>query len=355
MRVQKLAAGAAAALLIATGVASAGPLTYNNVNLESMGIYKSVELPGNPQTGLYGSTFDTGFHQLPIQLQSGTLLLIPIQSMTWASGTQDSSGHKVPGVGGISSTAELIRPFTILPQAMQPADPHYKLGFDMFIPAMVTVHSDTGAPVGTGVGGSGLGDISAGPSLLLLGFGNSFVQASGDVEVLFDLPTGSYNAQHIFNVGSNEVALSAFAIPILTFPTLNNLYSDTLIEYTHTISGNNDFVVAGSSGLNQLLTGKPSGNYSTGDLFTFNTDLLYPVLPDLAIGPSLAIEDQTTNDSWNGSTVHNSGQFAAGAGAGFQYRRPGINFQVKYITTFSAENMPRYNIIWAQLSLPFAL
>lgn len=355
MRILKLGTGAAAACLLTAGMAVAGPLTYEGVNLQQMGIFKSVALPGDPQTALYGLTFDTGFHQIPEDIPGGTLLLFPLEDMLWASGTQDSSGHKVPGVGSISSTAEILRPFTILPQALQPADPHFKLGFDLIVPAMVTVHSDANGPVGSGVGGSSVGDISAGLGMLLLGFGNSAVKFSGDVEAVFDFPTGSYNDQHIFNVGSNEFAISALGVSILTFPTLNNLYSSTLLEFTHTISGNSDFVIGASSGLNQLLTGRASGTYTTGDLFTINTDLLYPVTPTLAIGPSLAVEDQLSDDTWNGATVHNSGQFAAGAGVGFQYRRPGINFQVKYINTFSAENMPKYNVIWAQFSLPFAL
>lgn len=354
MRVVKFAAKSMAAYFVSAGMALAGPLTYQGVNLEQMGLYKSAGLPGDIQVGLYGSTFDTGFHVIPEDIQGGTILLFPIEGMLWASGTQDSSGHKVPGIGSISSTAENIRPFTVLPDSMQPANPHFKMGFDMIIPAMVTVHSDAHGPVGEGIGGSGLGDISTGPAVLIVGYGNSYVRFSGAIETLFDLPTGSYNQEHIFNVGSNEFGFSTYGVAVMTFPKLDNLYSSTLMEYTHTISGNTAFV-AGTPALTQMLTGSPSGTYTTGDLFTFNTDLLYPVTPVLAIGPSFSFLDQVSDDTWNGATVHNSGQFAAGAGFGFQYRRPGMNFQVKYINTFTATNMPKYNVIAAQVSIPFEL
>lgn len=344
------------AQLILSVTAQAGQLTYRGINLQSLGIYKSSALPSDPGTSLYGLTFVTGFSDIPSGIPGNTLELFPIAGTNWSSGTYDSDGNKVQGVGKITATAEILRFLYVYPDALQPANTHIRLASDFVLPALVNVHVNIGGNSGSGLGGGNIGDISWAPiAVLFTGYGNSNVHFSTYLGALFNLPTGSYSENSAFNIGSNEYSMTVLANPIVTFPNFDHLFLDTEFQYTHTIRGNNRFRIGGNEAATLKLVGAPSSTYSTGDLFTINADVLVPVTPRLALGPSFAVLDQLTNDTWSGSTVSNSGEFLLGAGFGLQYRFNGINFQVKYLRSFHARNTPRYNTVWAQFSVPFGL
>jgi hypothetical protein len=156
-------------------------------------------------------------------------------------------------------------------------------------------------------------------------------------------------------MGNNEYFTTFYTNEVVNFTNLNNLFWDVQMHYTKVLRGNNDFELGASPTLTELVTGHPVSRYKHGDLFDFSMDLLYPVTKSLAIGPSYSVLDQVTNDTWNGSTVKNSGEFGMAAGFGGQYRLPLGDVQLKYLRSFSVRNMPAYNIFIAKLVIPFFL
>ncbi len=354
--IRRASLGVLAAALSFSGAAHGAQLSYRGMNLEAMGIYKGDGLPTDPGTSLYGLTFDTGFSQIPTGLPGNTLLFFGIEAADWSNGTYDANGHRVPNVTGISSNAEIARFLYVFPDALQPYNPHVRLISDLVVPIMANVHvnaSSPGEPGGLGVGGASIGDISWAPvGFLFTGIGNSDIQFSTYLSALVDFPSGSYSNRDVFNIGSNEYSMTFLANPIITFPKLNNLYWDTEFQFTKVLRGNNNFLVGASPSLTAKITGANTSDYTNGSLLTINTDLLLPVTKNLAIGPSFSVLDQVSNDRWNGHAVENSGEFSMGAGFGFQYRFQKINFQVKYLRSFDVRNMPSYNTVWAQFSIP---
>ncbi len=342
------------ALLVVT--AQAKDLSYKHINLDAAGIHKGVALPSDPGTSLFGLTFVTGAEGLPEHLPTNALLLFPITDSQWANGSYDASGNKVEGVGNISANALILRGLYIWPKSLQPSSRHWMLSSDFVLPAMVNIHVNAGAPgtpKGLGVGGSSVGDISFAPvALVFKGYNYPSITVSGYIGLLINFPTGSYSKNNAFNVGSNEYSFTFLTNPIITFPHLN-LYWDQELQYTHTTIGNGSFVLDANPAANELYTGKPISRYTTGDLLTYNSDLLYKVSETLAVGPSMAVMSQLSNDKWNHVTVKNSKQYSLAVGLGLQYKRGPISFQVKYLDSVDAKNGPRYNTVWAQLSIPF--
>ena len=340
-----------------SSLAQAQHLAYKGIDLDAVGIHKGVQLPSDPGTSLFGLTFVTGAEGIREKLPTNAILFFPIVVSQWASGSYDASGKKVAGVGNISATALLLRPLYIWPAALQPHNKHLVLTTDFVLPAMVNIHVDAGppgTPQGVGVGGASVGDISFAPvALVWKGYKKPWIDFSGYVSVLFNFPTGSYSNKNVFNVGSNEKSFTVLTNPILTFSRLKKLYWDQELQFTHTMAGNDSFVLDANPLTNIAYTGLPMANYTTGDLLTYNTDVLYRLTKSFALGPSVAVMKQISDDTWNHIAVQNSSQFSVAPGVGLQYAHSGLNFQVKYIGSVSAKNGPRYNVVWAQFSIPF--
>ena len=340
-----------------SSLAPAQHLAYKSIDLDAIGIHKGVQLPSDPGTSLFGLTFVTGAEGIRENLPNNAVLFFPIVVSQWTSGSYDASGKKVEGVGNISANALLLRPLYIWPKALQPHNKHFVLTTDFVLPAMVNIHVDAGppgTPPGVGVGGASIGDISVAPvALVWKGYKKPSITFSGYVSILFNLPTGAYSSKHVFNVGSNEKSFTFLTNPLITFPHLKNLYWDQELQFTHTMAGNDAFVLDANPQANIAFTGRPMANYTTGDLLTYNADVLYRVTQNFAIGPSVAVMTQTSDDRWNHFRVENSGQFSVAPGVGLQYVRSPVNFQVKYIGSVSAKNGPKYSVLWAQFSIPF--
>jgi hypothetical protein len=346
---------AATSFALSAGGAWADPLSYNGFNLDAMGLHKSAALPVEPASSLFDLTFNTGGKQMPPTLQPNSLILFPILNASWASSAYDASGHKY-STGGITSNAEILRVVYTYPAWAQPANPHFRLFSDYIMPVMVNVHANFAGNTGAGVGGGSIGDISWAPiALFTLGYNSPNVTFSNCYDFVINFPVGSYSKDKEFNVGSNEYSFTMLLNPIFTFPKLNNFYVESQLHYTHVIGQNNDFRVVGSENLTAFLTGVPTSSYKTGDLFTANFDTAYPITDKLTFGPTFSVMDQLSNDQWNGQTVHNSGIFALGAGVSMQYQLKPLTFRVKYSRSFSVRNMPQYNVVWAEFSLPFRL
>jgi hypothetical protein len=336
--------------------AAAGPLTYQNINLQSsFGLYKSSGLPSNPGTSLFGLTEVTGFQQFPDNIPANTVIFFPIEEEDWADGTFDSTGHKVPGVAGITSNAILVRATYVYPNALQLPNPHIRLVSDLVLP-FVNAHVNLDNNSGSGLGGGSIGDILWCPlGALFTGHELNHTQFSAFLGLYFGLPSGSYSANNQFNIGSNQYSATLYTNEVFTFTNLNNLFVDLQMHYTKVLRGNNDFMAFASPDLTKAITGQPISSYKNGDVFDANVDALYPVTKNLAIGPSFSILDQVTNDTWNGTALKNDGEFGMAAGFGAQYRFPMASAQVKYLRSFDVRNMPAYNMFIAKLVIPFFL
>lgn len=332
-------------------------VSYKGINLDAAGIHKGVALPSDPGTSLFGLTFVTGSEGIREHLPTNAMLFFPIVVSQWANGSYDASGKKVEGVGNLSVNALLLRELYIWPKALQPPSNHWMFTSDFVLPAMVNIHVDAGAPgtpKGVGVGGASVGDVSFAPlAVVFKGYNYPSITASGYLGLLFNFPTGSYSKAAAFNVGSNAYSFTFLANPIFTFPRLKGLYWDNELQFTHTMAGNDSFVLGANPAANMEFTGKPISNYTTGDLLTFNSDLLYRLTKTFSVGPSMAVMSQTSDDSWDHNAVNNSKQFSLAPGVGLQYVRGPANFQIKYIGSIDAKNGPRYNTVWAQFSIPF--
>jgi hypothetical protein len=183
----------AAAILLSTitETATAAPLMYRGQNIEAMGLYKSSALPSNPGTSLFGLTEVTGFEQFPDDIPANTILLFPIEVADWTNGTYDASGHKVPGVAGITSSASLIRVSYVYPNALQLPNPHIRILTDLIVP-FVNVHINTVNNSGAGIGGSSIGDIMWSPlGALFTGLEQSPAQFSAFFGIYVGFPSGS--------------------------------------------------------------------------------------------------------------------------------------------------------------------
>jgi hypothetical protein len=348
---------AAAISLFSSGSALAGPLTYNGINLDAMGLHKSSALPGEPGAGLLGLTFNTGGVQAPPRFPANAILFFAIESAQWASSSYDAEGHKIHGAGGVAANAELLRFVYIYPDALQPNNPHLMLASDLVIPVMVNVHANIGDNSGIGAGGSGIGDIIWTPiALATMGYNSPSFTFFNLYDPLIEFPVGPYSRNKIFNVGNNEYTFAFLTNPVITFPKLNNLFFQSQLQYTHTLVGNNDFRLGGSPQLTAELSGTPTATYATGDLLTINSDLIFPITPKLNMGPTFSWMDQLTNDRWNNKTVKNSGIFALAAGVTMQYRvTPFLALRFRYLRSFDNRNMPQYNVVFADLAMPFLL
>jgi hypothetical protein len=338
--------------------AQADPLLYRGVNLESTyGLHKSSTLPGDPGASFFGVTEVSGGKTLPANIPGNSLFFLPGETANWASGSYDASGHRIKSSGGVTSNVESLRFIYVYPNFMQPANPHFRITSDLIVPVMVNVHANVPGNTGAGNGGGGTGDILWAPLAFVVGGeGNENVKWSNYSGVWFNFPSGHFSSSDTFNVGSNEYAFMLIEDPILIFPHLAGMYWNTQIDYAQVIRANNDFVVKANPAETALITGQPVSTYQTGKLLAINTDILFHVTPKLAIGPEFSMLDQLSNDTWNGSPVQNSGQFALGAGFGINYvLAHHIDVQVKYLRSFDVRNMPRYNVVIAKLGIPFEL
>jgi hypothetical protein len=335
-----------------TTAARSETLSYHGINLEQLGIYKSGALPPNPGGFLFGFTSPTGGRQYPDGLPGNTFLFSPINVIDWSDGTNDASGNKAPGVHGITAETFLIRLTYFLPDFFQPENRHIRLFSDIIVP-----YTHIGIDLGykaPGLTKGNLGDIYWTPlGALFTGLEGPPIGISSFIAVYFGFPSGAYSQTQPLNIGNNEYFTTLYTNECITLYNLNNLFLNIQMHYTHILQSNNNFSIAGSKSLTDLITGSSTASYNNGDIFDFNLDVLYPFTQRLVGGASFSVMRQISDDKLNGLTILNSGQSALAVGGSIQYALPYGLLQLKYLRSLQARNMPAYNSFVVNTLFPF--
>jgi len=338
--------------LVSTAVG--GGLNWKGVSLESYGLYKGGGLPLSP--GIFNTyAFPNGGKQLVEGVPPNLVLGVGIVNIYSANKLYDSSGDRVSGTHEIDALTFFPRIVYYYP--FQPNNPKIRLFTDFIVP-ISTIHANldlwsdlddsTGAvksywPHGAGAGGGGVGDIVWAPvALQWAGYGSENVKFSGFIDPLIIFPTGDYKKENLFNLGSNVYTLDFIVEYYLNFPKLGNYGGLQFHNFLcYTISGKNkDFVLFANPGFNQLVTGKTKSTYDTGDVFTANFDLNYPVSKVLTVGLNLCYIQQVTDDKLDGEKISDSKEMSLALGPNLYY----INgaFSISWRTSFEVKAENRF-------------
>ena len=337
------------ALSVGCTAVHAGNLMWRGVNLTAMGLYKGAGLPTSPADGLVGFNLMAG-DGLPANLPANSWLFAPVTNFTTANTLADSSGNSVPGRHDLD--AETFLAWTVYFYGKQPDNPHVRFGSQL-IASFTTVHANAdifgpGTPKGIGVGGGGFGDLFFAPFTVgVFGAGNDTVKYSVNNAIFVAFPTGNYNRNNAFSLGSNAYGITTFSEWWVNFPKFHNIQIHAFNIYMVNFNNSNFNTTA--------IDGQPTGSYRTGQQLILNYDVSYPFDGNkLRVGPLFSLLQQVTNDKLNGSTVYNSKEHVVATGAELYYSpNHSLNFSAKYFQDVSVRNTFKSKGFWFNVAYAF--
>ena len=262
-----------------------------------------------------------------------------------ANTLKDDSGNSVKLVDnkdiGIDQMVMFPRLLWVLP--WQPSNPHLRLTTDIILP-IVTVAASLNRQTGPEVGGGGVGDIQWAPLELVVAdvdlFGNGDVLWSSYETTPISFPSGRYNSNDLFNVGSNSYSFNFIFENWFNFPKLGphgGPQFHPFFAYTHHTS-NDDFSTPAGLPANIQTQLGPTTSYTNGDFAVLNLSFVYPVLKHLSAGVNCNFLWQLTNDSMDGSSISHSKQRAISLGPELDYINGPVTFSYKASFEVQAHN-----------------
>jgi hypothetical protein len=345
-------------LLCFPSVCLGGGLDWRGHDLESFGLYKGAGLPLAP--GIFNSySFPNGGKQFPAGIPANTVVGIGLVNYYTANTLNDRKGDKVQGTHDLEALVVFPRAIYFLP--WQPENGKFRLLTDLILP-IATIHANVDLPEpgggtypkGAGVGAGGVGDFTWGPiALLVAGIGNDWIQWSSFVDPLILFPTGEYDDNHAFNVGSNVYTFDLVWENWVNFPKIFNyggLQLHNLFIYTYH-SSNTDFKLP-SPELVAIL-GKTSSSYQNGQVILNNFNINVPVLEHLDIGLNLNYIQQITDDKMNGSSISNSKEQAFSLGPNIYFMKGPVSLSYRASFEVYTENRFEGMSNWFILSYTF--
>ena len=324
-------------------------------------IYKGAQLPLGP--AVFNSySYPNGGKQIPASIPANTLIPMMLINYYTANTLKDNQGDSVHLVDNkdVSIDQTVLFPRLIWFLPWQPFNPHLRLDTDIILP-IATVAASLDRQTGKnlyGVGGGGVGDIIWGPIELFITsidlFGNGDVLWSSYETPLISFPSGSYNPNDVFNVGSNVYSVNLISENWFNFPKLGPYGGPQFhpfFSYTHH-TGNDHFSTAQLPASVQAQLG-PTTTYTTGDFAVLNLDAVYPVLEHLVAGVNCNFLWQISNDSMAGSSIVNSAQQAISIGPELDYMKGPVSFSYKASFEVRARNEFKGMNNWFVLTYTF--
>jgi hypothetical protein len=282
--------------------------------------------------------FEGGFPEGAKDVQA--IQVAPIYNI---GGSLSGTNRKlVPGVNQTDALVMLFQWVYFYP--WQPPDPHFTFSSDLFFDYL-TVHANTSEPLGTGVGGGGLGDVLWTP----LGIGISYqhwkyenwVKPTGYISPLISFPAGAYNKTAAFNIGSNAWSVTPAFIGWTylgkNFGALDGSEWQTDLIYSHVFSPNNEYPTPAPlvNTLGQFTT------YEPGDTLVFNNAFLFPILKDLKAGIGVTYTQSLSAPDIGGFQIHSSEVQELGLGPAFMTHVGKINLWFSYAADVLTKNVYR--------------
>ncbi|WP_428553297.1 SphA family protein [Pseudomonas edaphica] len=185
-----------------------------------------------------------------------------------------------------------------------------------------------------------MGDTTLAP-IILWDMGKNLTLAAA-VEIT--LPTGEYDATRLANTSNNFYTYK----PLVSATWMPNERTELSIKTTYSFNEENH-----------------DTDYRSGQIFHFDYSASYKVTDNLSLGVNGYYLKQTTDDKQHGRTVVNiygdevndgvKGQvFAIGPAVYFTFLKY-ASAEVRWAKEFDVKNRPEGDMLWAKLTIPFAL
>ncbi|QJI28506.1 hypothetical protein HKK55_07170 [Pseudomonas sp. ADAK18] len=185
-----------------------------------------------------------------------------------------------------------------------------------------------------------MGDTTLAP-IILWDMGKNLTLATA-LEIT--LPTGEYDATRLANTSNNFYTYK----PLVSATWMPNERTELSIKTTYSFNKEN-----------------PDTHYRSGQIFHFDYSASYKVTDNLSLGVNGYYLKQTTDDKQYGRTVVNiygedvddgvKGQvFAIGPAVYFTFLKY-ASAEVRWAKEFDVKNRPEGDMLWAKLTIPFAL
>jgi hypothetical protein len=253
------------------------------------------------------------------------------------------SGTNRKLVPGINQTDALVMLFQwVYFYPWQPSNKHFTFSSDMFFDYL-TVHANSGAPLGVGVGGGGVGDVLWTPMGIAYQhwqYGD-WVKPTAYISPLISFPAGSYDKSAAFNIGSNAWAVTPAFIGWTylgkNFGALAGSEWQSDLIYSHVFSKNDQFPTPAPL----VKTLGDFTSFGPGDTIVFNNAFLFPVLKDLKAGFQVTYTQSLSSADIGGLQIHSSEVQELGLGPAFMSHVGPLNLWLSFATDVMTKNVYR--------------